>query len=187
MRVWRVPRAAQSVANAAARRSARRHAAADAGHDAAEAVGEAAAAGADLAAQTAADAAEAVSHAGEVLYSDPIPHVLMLTAIVVGVATLALGLSFVLLAVALLADGRPSFWLYMPILGVLLATFMFLLPNLHTAALAPMGAVAGTATSFTGAVRIAGGALLAVFSKLFLYHFIGRKEEYYRRGEEEET
>ncbi|MDH3208401.1 MAG: cation:proton antiporter subunit C [Gemmatimonadota bacterium] len=30
-----------------------------------------------------------------VLYSNPIPHVLMLTAIVVGVATLALGLSLV--------------------------------------------------------------------------------------------
>ena len=33
--------------------------------------------------------------AAEVLYSNPIPHVLMLTAIVVGVATLALGLSLV--------------------------------------------------------------------------------------------
>lgn len=31
----------------------------------------------------------------EILYSNPIPHVLMLTAIVVGVATLALGLSLV--------------------------------------------------------------------------------------------
>ncbi len=33
--------------------------------------------------------------AAQVLYSNPIPHVLMLTAIVVGVATLALGLSLV--------------------------------------------------------------------------------------------
>ena len=33
--------------------------------------------------------------AEQVLYSNPIPHVLMLTAIVVGVATLALGLSLV--------------------------------------------------------------------------------------------
>jgi len=30
---------------------------------------------------------------GDVLYSNPLPHVLMLTAIVVGVATLALGLA----------------------------------------------------------------------------------------------
>ena len=35
------------------------------------------------------------SHDHEVLYSNPIPHVLMLTAIVVGVATTALGLSLI--------------------------------------------------------------------------------------------
>ena len=40
-----------------------------------------------------AEAAEVVAEA--ILYSNPIPHVLMLTAIVVGVATLALGLSLV--------------------------------------------------------------------------------------------
>jgi multicomponent Na+:H+ antiporter subunit C len=39
-------------------------------------------------------AEEALAAAG-VIYSNPIPHVLMLTAIVVGVATLALGLSLV--------------------------------------------------------------------------------------------
>ena len=38
---------------------------------------------------------EATGEAAAVLYSNPIPHVLMLTAIVVGVATLALGLSLV--------------------------------------------------------------------------------------------
>jgi multicomponent Na+:H+ antiporter subunit C len=37
----------------------------------------------------------ALEAAGFVAYSNPIPHVLMLTAIVVGVATLALGLSLV--------------------------------------------------------------------------------------------
>lgn len=73
-------------------------------------------------------------------------------------AALAFGLA--LLLIALLTDGRPSFWLYMPLLGVMLAMFMFLMPNLNTAALEPMGAVAGTATSLTGAVRTAGGALL---------------------------
>jgi multicomponent Na+:H+ antiporter subunit C len=40
-------------------------------------------------------ALSAVEAAGFVAYSNPIPHVLMLTAIVVGVATLALGLSLV--------------------------------------------------------------------------------------------
>ena len=38
---------------------------------------------------------EAEGEAAHVVYSNPIPHVLMLTAIVVGVATLALGLSLV--------------------------------------------------------------------------------------------
>lgn len=39
--------------------------------------------------------ADAAYHAGEVLYSNPLPHVLILTAIVVGVATLAVGLALV--------------------------------------------------------------------------------------------
>ncbi|MHA6289230.1 cation:proton antiporter subunit C [Maricaulis sp. CAU 1757] len=37
----------------------------------------------------------ALSATGEVLYSNPLPHVLILTAIVVGVATLAVGLALV--------------------------------------------------------------------------------------------
>lgn len=61
----------------------------EAGHGAAEAAGEAAGA-----------AAEAAGHAAEgvqqVLYSNPLPHVLILTAIVVGIATTALGLSLVI-------------------------------------------------------------------------------------------
>lgn len=40
-------------------------------------------------------AAEGAEAAAGIIYSNPIPHVLMLTAIVVGVATLALGLSLV--------------------------------------------------------------------------------------------
>lgn len=49
-----------------------------------------------------ADAAHAVSetlaqapHGAEILYSNPLPHVLILTAIVVGVATLSVGLALV--------------------------------------------------------------------------------------------
>ena len=45
--------------------------------------------------QAAGGAAHAIGDGAEILYSNPIPHVLMLTAIVVGVATLALGLSLV--------------------------------------------------------------------------------------------
>ena len=40
-------------------------------------------------------AGSATHHASEVLYSNPLPHVLILTAIVVGVATLAIGLALV--------------------------------------------------------------------------------------------
>jgi len=46
-------------------------------------------------AETAGHAAEAAGHAAEVAYSNPLPHVLILTAIVVGVATLAVGLALV--------------------------------------------------------------------------------------------
>jgi multicomponent Na+:H+ antiporter subunit C len=63
------------------------HAVADA-HDAGHGVVEAAHGVAD-----AAHAAAPVLH--EVMYSNPLPHVLMLTAIVVGVATTALGLALV--------------------------------------------------------------------------------------------
>ena len=40
-------------------------------------------------------AAGGAHHGAEVLYSNPLPHVLILTAIVVGVATLAIGLALV--------------------------------------------------------------------------------------------
>ncbi|MEM6626543.1 MAG: cation:proton antiporter subunit C [Pseudomonadota bacterium] len=39
------------------------------------------------------DAAHGAEHAAEILYSNPLPHVLILTAIVVGVATLSVGLA----------------------------------------------------------------------------------------------
>jgi len=38
---------------------------------------------------------DVATHASDVLYSNPLPHVLILTAIVVGVATLAIGLALV--------------------------------------------------------------------------------------------
>jgi len=45
--------------------------------------------------QVAEHATEAAAQTAEVLYSNPLPHVLILTAIVVGVATLAVGLALV--------------------------------------------------------------------------------------------
>ncbi len=66
----------------------------------------------------------------------------------------------VLTLLSIVTDGRPSIWLYMPLLGVTLASFMFLMPNLNTAALGPVGHLAGTASALSGAVRMAGGAVL---------------------------
>lgn len=48
-----------------------------------------------LVASAAAVATHSESYGSEVLYSNPLPHVLILTAIVVGVATLAIGLALV--------------------------------------------------------------------------------------------
>ncbi len=45
--------------------------------------------------ETVTAAGSATHHASEVIYSNPLPHVLILTAIVVGVATLAIGLALV--------------------------------------------------------------------------------------------
>jgi MFS transporter, DHA1 family, multidrug resistance protein len=56
--------------------------------------------------------------------------------------------------------GVPPFWVFMPTLGLILAAFMFLLPNLESAAMAPVGHITGTASALTGAVRIAAGAIL---------------------------
>ncbi|NNE72403.1 MAG: MFS transporter, partial [Acidimicrobiales bacterium] len=72
-----------------------------------------------------------------------------------------LPLSVVLVVLAVLSDGRPNFWLFMPVLGLLLAGFMFLMPNLNTAAMVPVGEIAGSASALTGALRMAGGAVLA--------------------------
>ena len=62
--------------------------------------------------------------------------------------------------VSVAGGGQPNFWLFMPMLGVTLGSFMFLLPNLNTAALTPVGHLAGTASALSGAVRMGGGAVL---------------------------
>jgi DHA1 family bicyclomycin/chloramphenicol resistance-like MFS transporter len=77
-------------------------------------------------------------------------------------------LSAYLLATALFATiaigtgGTPPFWLYL--LGVLpvLLAHSFVMPNLNSAAMMPMGRVAGTAASIIGAISILGGAVIGV-------------------------
>jgi DHA1 family bicyclomycin/chloramphenicol resistance-like MFS transporter len=65
-----------------------------------------------------------------------------------------------LVAVTLAGGGTPSFWVFMPLLGLLLAQFMFLMPNMNAEALEPVPHIAGTASSLSGGLRMAGGAIL---------------------------
>jgi DHA1 family bicyclomycin/chloramphenicol resistance-like MFS transporter len=69
-------------------------------------------------------------------------------------------LTLVLIAVSVIGDGTPNFWVFMPLVGLMLSTFMFLMPNLNTAAMGPVGELAGTASALSGATRMAGGAVL---------------------------
>ncbi len=62
--------------------------------------------------------------------------------------------------VVVLADGRPHLALFVLGLGAMLCAHSLMLPNLNTIAMAPMGPVAGTASSVIGSVQVAGGALL---------------------------
>ena len=56
----------------------------------------------------------------------------------------------ILLVTTLVEGGNPGFWVFIPLLAIVLSTFMFIMPNLNSAALFPMGDIAGTA----GAVYI---------------------------------
>ncbi|MBT8240325.1 MAG: multidrug effflux MFS transporter [Acidimicrobiia bacterium] len=66
----------------------------------------------------------------------------------------------ILIAITVLGNGRPNFWLFIPTVGLVLSSFMFLIPNLNSAALEPVGHIAGSASALTGSVRIAGGAVV---------------------------
>lgn len=77
-----------------------------------------------------------------------------------GVYAILIPLTALSVIVSLTSAGRPSFWLFMPLLGLTLGTFMFLMPNLNTAALGPVGHLAGTASALSGSARMAGGAVL---------------------------
>jgi MFS transporter, DHA1 family, multidrug resistance protein len=61
---------------------------------------------------------------------------------------------------AVLTDGRPPLWGFLIGLGTMVFSHALLIPNLNTIAMAPMGAIAGTASSVIGAVQLAVGAAL---------------------------
>ena len=68
--------------------------------------------------------------------------------------------SLVLLAIAVVGGGTPSFWVFMPALAPLLAVFMFIMPNLNAEAMQPVPHIAGTVSSLSGALRMLGGSIL---------------------------
>ena len=76
--------------------------------------------------------------------------------------------TLVLCVISIAAGGQPSIWIYMPVLALTLSSFMFLMPNLNTAALGPVGHLAGTASAYGGAIRMAGGAVLGTIVSAFV-------------------
>jgi DHA1 family bicyclomycin/chloramphenicol resistance-like MFS transporter len=74
---------------------------------------------------------------------------------------LVAALAFVIVALA--TAGEPPFWLYMAAIVPLLLMHGLALPNLNSAAMLPMGGVAGTAAAIFGAISTLGGALVGAF------------------------
>jgi DHA1 family bicyclomycin/chloramphenicol resistance-like MFS transporter len=68
-----------------------------------------------------------------------------------------------LVALALATEGRPGFWGFVAFVAVLLVCNALLTPNLNTLAMAPMGAMAGTASALIGTAQVGGGALIGSF------------------------
>lgn len=66
-----------------------------------------------------------------------------------------------LVVVSVASGGRPSFWLFVVMTGLTLASFMLLMPNMNTAAMIPVGHIAGSASAFISAVRIGVGSAIA--------------------------
>lgn len=69
----------------------------------------------------------------------------------------------VFLVVALVTDGRPSPAVFIGIVAVILIFHAVLIPNFNTLAMAPMGNMAGTASSVIGAFQLSVGALFGGF------------------------
>lgn len=62
--------------------------------------------------------------------------------------------------IALASGGHPPFWLYLVGVLPILVAHSFVMPNLNSAAMMPMGRVAGTASAIIGAIATLGGALI---------------------------
>ena len=62
--------------------------------------------------------------------------------------------------VAIATAGHPPFWLYLVTILPILVAHSFAMPNVNSAAMMPMGRLAGTAAAIIGAVATLGGALI---------------------------
>jgi DHA1 family bicyclomycin/chloramphenicol resistance-like MFS transporter len=78
------------------------------------------------------------------------------------VYALALTAVTVLLVIALVTDGRPDFWLFVPVIAVVMFAFQMLIPNLNSAGMQPLAHVAGTAAAILGMVSGALGSLIGL-------------------------
>lgn len=80
--------------------------------------------------------------------------------VVVATFSIQLPLAALLVVLSIVGDGVPPRWIFLPVLAMVLASFMFLMPNLNADAMLPVGHIAGTASALTGALRLAAGAVL---------------------------
>ncbi len=75
---------------------------------------------------------------------------------VIGYTTLAIGL----LAVVLATNGKPPFWIAIVWISAVLVMHATVIPNANSAAIEPLGHIAGMASAVIGTASLAGGALL---------------------------
>ena len=75
-------------------------------------------------------------------------------------AAYAVAASAALAIVGVTTDGRPPLWLFLAASAVMLPSVTALVPNTNTAAMAPLGHVAGMAAAIIGTISTIGGALL---------------------------
>lgn len=78
-----------------------------------------------------------------------------------GATTVLVGLTAVLSVVVVATDGKPPLLVLCVLLAGIMGAKGLVMPNANTAAMQPMGAVAGTASSIVGVITSLGGALLS--------------------------
>jgi MFS transporter, DHA1 family, multidrug resistance protein len=71
-----------------------------------------------------------------------------------------LGVAAAMAVIAAATGGRPPLWVFLLTMAAMLTGHALLIPNLNTLAMAPMAAIAGTASSVIGAMQIVAGATL---------------------------